>query len=240
MEYTLVDFTNKLKEWFIDSPLFPYYAMSQLKEYEIGLREMTAREKAKQESASSKHPNRHPVHLQEVARQCVENTTTISGDTATFDYGNVVMETNYPHYHILEDTQIIRKRYRATKKSLGSEKYVPIAGKRDYGKVHWNGKTFTKEYSRNVRGSRNRMQSVSHWGLNEDLQHEFQNKDSNAYYNVHYKYIENILDQDVVYKLTSYFGLKLKRKQDSGLIDEFAMQEDVSIESVLEAFDSFM
>ena len=34
--------------------------------------------------------------------------------------------------------------------------------------------------------------------------------------------------------------MKRKRTQDSGLIDEFAYQEDTDVESVLQAFDTLL
>ena len=149
------------------------------------------------------------------------------------------MESNYPHYHILENSPVIRKAYRGTKKTKGSEDMYKIKAQRDYERVMWNGKTFTKEYSRNVSGNRNRINNVSHWGI-VDGESKYINPESNSYLNVHYQYIEKILDNDVVHRLCSEFGLQLKRVSDSGLVDEFANQEGVSVESVLEAFDSFM
>ena len=64
MEYNITDFTNKLKEWFVNSALFPYYDIMQLKDSEVGKRNLTNYEMSKQQSASSKHSDRHPVHLQ--------------------------------------------------------------------------------------------------------------------------------------------------------------------------------
>lgn len=232
MEYSLALFVSKLKEWFIDSALFPYYEISKDSSTEYG--------RSKQYSDAAKHPNRNPTHLKSVAKQCLETTTTsVSENIIEFNYGNAVMETNYPHYHILEDSQVIRKRGQGTTKTKGSQDSEKIFANRDYNRVNWNGKTFTKEYSRNVRGTRNRMKNVSHWGM-VDLQSHYENRDASAYWNVHYKYIENILDQDVVIRLASYFGLKPARKQDTGLVEEFAYQENVEVESVLKAFESFM
>ena len=235
MEYSIGLFASKLKEWFIESALFPYYEISNTNETEYG--------RSKMESAESKHPNRTPTHLKSVAKQCLETTTTESENKVEFDYGNYVMESNYPHYHILEESQVIRKRNQGTKKTKGSQDREKILAKRDYTRVSWNGKTFTKEYSRNVRGSRNRMNSVSHWSI-VNGQSKFTNIDSNAYWNIHYKYIENILDQDVVIKLSSYFGLKPARKIDAGLNEEYGMQEEsgftTEITSLLDAFDTLL
>lgn len=220
VEFSIERFTEKLKEWFVESTLFPYYEIANNTETEYG--------RSRQQSDFAKHPNRHPTHLKDVTRECFETSTIRNDNSISFDYGNAVMERNYPHYHILEDSQIIRKRNKGTKKTKGSQDTENILAKRDYGKVTWNGKTFTKEYSRNVRGSRNRMNSVSHWTI-LDVQSHYENADSSSYWNVHYKYIENILDQDVVQKLASYFGLKRTRKIDSGLGEEHEMQNIINI-----------
>ena len=235
-DYNLISFTNKLKEWFTDSPLFPYYEIGNADN--IGLSDYSTYQATKQ-SAKSKHPNRSPTHLKDIAKECLNTTTIIANDMILFDYGNSIMERNYPHYHILENSPVIRKAYHGTKKSKGSEMYESNVGKRDYEKVLWNGKTFTKEYKKNVRGIRNRMSKVSHWGI-VDGQGKWLNKESNSYLNTHYKYIENILDNDVIYRLASEFGMKLGRKQDTGLIDEFAMQQDTSVENIIDIFGSFM
>lgn len=231
MEYSLALFVSKLKEWFINSSAFPYYEIS--KNQEFGNR---------QQSDFSKHPNRNPTHLKDVAKQCVESSTTNTTENSyEFNYGNAVMETNYPYYHILEDSYVIRKRGRGTKKTKGSQDKEKILANRDYSRVSWNGKTFTKEYSRNVRGTRNRINSVSHWALNEDLAgFHWENANSRSYLNTHYKYIENILDNDVVIRLASYFGLKQARKSDTGLGEEYGMQPEsqytTEINSVLDGF----
>lgn len=232
MEFDINDFAKMLKEWFTSSPLFPVY------EPQTG-NFLTEYQRSRQQSDSSKHPNRHPVHLNEVAKQCVNSTTITSDDMVVFDYGNYVMETNYQYYHILENSPVIRKRGKGTEKSKGSQAKVQDLGQRDYGRVSWNGKTFTKEYSRNVRGSRNRTSSVSHWAI-VNGQGKYINRESNSYKNVHYRYIENILENDVIYKLCSEFNLKPLRKVDTGLVEEFAEQQDTSVENILEVFGSFM
>ena len=65
------------------------------------------------------------------------------------------------------------------------------------------------------------------------------NEGANQYLNMHYKYIDTILD-DIMPIIANEYGLKMKRKQDSGLIDEFADQEGTDIQTVLNAFASFM
>ena len=214
MEYNIIDFTTKLKEWFVSSPLFPKMTGT----YKSGWGYMQTDEE--------KHPNRNPVHLDEAVRQCFDQTTSTSENTISFDLGSETMEHSHPYYHILEDSPVIRKKYRGTEKTKGSQAQIKDVGKRDYGRVEWNGKTFTKEYSRNVRGSRNRIESVSHWAVDSNGRKYFANRESNSYQNVYYRYIENILDQDVVMKLASEFNLTTKRKIDTGFAEEYSMQPE--------------
>ena len=223
-DYNLISFTNKLKEWFADSPLFPYYEIGNADN--IGLSDYSTYQATKQ-SAKSKHPNRNPTHLKDIAKQCLNTTTITADDMVVFDYGNAIMENNYPHYHILENSPVIRKSGKGTTKSKGSQDKYTNKSQRDYEIVVWNGKTFTKEYQKNVRGIRNRMSKVSHWGI-VDGQGKWLNKESNSYVNTHYQYIENILDNDVIYKLASEFGMKVVRKQDIGYQEEYDLQEILS------------
>lgn len=121
----------------------------------------------------------------------------------TFEIGNETAERIAPYYHILQDAQYIRKAGYGTKKTRGSQAKVENLGKRDYGRVSFNGKTYSKEYKKNIRGARNR--------------------ESEYYFNVHYKYIDKILDETLPI-IASELGLKLKRKIDTGLKDEYDFQ----------------
>ena len=162
------------------------------------------------QSDESKHKKRPTPRMlrSQIANSMIESL--IQGETQqTFEIGNADMETNFPYYHILQQAQVIRKRGRGTTKSKGSEDMYKVKADRDYERVIWNGKTFTKEYSRNVRGTRNRIGKVSHWKDGTYL-----NESSNSYANIHYKYIDNILDS-IVQPLADQFGMKLLRKQES-------------------------
>ena len=230
MEYDIYSFTSKLKDYFVNSPLFPIYN-EQFPIWDL--------RNFKKQSAVSKHPFRQPTHLKDKAIECFAKSTIIGDNTIVFELGNEEMERNYPHYHILEDTQIIRKRNKGTEKSKGTQDMIKNVSKRDYGYVYWNGKTFTKEYSRNVRGSRNRANSVSRWAV-IDGKPKWVDAQSNSYLNVHYHYIENILNMDILDKLAFEFNLKRTRTLDSGLAEEYAEQQGTSIENILEIFGSFM
>ena len=216
-EFSLTTFVSTLKDLFLNNSNMPksmlYYMESN------GYLQLN----------SEKHPNREPLHLQESIRESFDNSTTFSENMATFDLGNERMELMHPYYHILENTPYIRKRGQGTEKTLGSQaKVEPI--KRDYEIISWNGKTFTKEYRRNVRGSRNRDEKVTRRYGNVLVRRE-----SNSYKNDHYQYIERIIDS-VNPIIASMYGMKLKRTQTSGLEDDLATERGVDIATIIESF----
>lgn len=212
MEYNITDFTNELRSLMYDK--FPLES---------------------EELKMAKH-KKTPLHIRDVA--FMQNEITVSEDQNIFEIGNVESEEKYPYYHILEDAPVIRKRGKGTNKTKGSQAQIEKAGKRDYGRVSWNGKTFSKEYTRNVRGSRNRIESVSHWTTVNGVQ-TFVNREANSYSNIHYHYIEKMLNGGILDTLADMFGLKRARTIDTGLADEYAEQEGVSVDSILETFGSF-
>lgn len=219
MEYDIALFTERLKSLILMSNAFPYMRNEDLDK--------------------AKHPKRQPLHL----KQALDESATIEvgGNTIrTFDFGNETLEQTHPYYHILENAPVIKKAGKGTKKTKGSQAKVEV-GKRDYEKVSWNGKTFVKEYNRNVRGKRNRITNVSHWTEDYMGRDVFINREANAYLNRHYKYIENILDGSVVDQLALEFSMKVGRKMDTGLGEEYSMQEEsnytTDIISILDSFN---
>ena len=211
MEYNITLFTQTLLDLILNSDLFPY--------------------DKNEEGDRKRHPKRNPLHLNTVVRQ----ETHIVGfeNMESFEIGSDFLESEYPYYHILQNAPVIRKRGKGTNKSKGSQMFVADKGKRDYEQVHWNGKTFTKEYQRNVRGKR--------LNLNNTTMHidgQFINQSVPQYLNIHYKYIDNIVRQ-VAPKIAYKFGMKIDVVENSGLIDEFAEQEGTDIESVLGSLKSF-
>lgn len=192
--------------------------------------------------AKIKHKNR-PLHIRDVA--FMNNPIIYGMDQNTFDIGGESAEKKYPYYHILEDSPVIRKRGKGTEKTKGSQAKIEDLGKRDYGIVSQKRSkkgdkyTYTKEYARNVRGSRKRLGSVSHWASDYNGDKFFINREANAYLNVHYHYIENILNNGMLDTLASEFGLKRKRTVDTGLEEEYLMQEsdiDNTIKDMLNSF----
>ena len=211
-QFSVDSFRDSIFESLLNSPMFPYMRNAS--------------------EDRAKHPKREPLHLKQAIR--TQPHKFAFGETAMFEIGDEMLERTHPYYHILQQAPVIRKRNKGTAKSKGSQIFEKDVGKRDYEKVHWNGKTFTKEYSKNVRGSRiNLSKTTMH------IDGEMINAESNQYLNLHYKYIDNILD-DIVPILASEYGMKLRRKQDSGLIEEFADQEGTDVETVLQAFESML
>ena len=171
-----------------------------------------------EEKDRAKHPNRNPLHLKDAVFDTLVPYHT--PNNITFDIGSDTLESNHPYYHILQDAQVIRKRGKGTDKSRGSQAKVENVGSRDYARVEWNGKTFTKEYSKNVRGSRSLLGKASKWENGK-----FINREANYYANTYYKYLDNMLDNGIVDMLAQEFGLKRMRKVDTGLGEEMALQE---------------
>ena len=166
----------------------------------------------------SKHKNR-PLHIRDVA--FMNNPLEfITDDMYAFEIGNEVAEQTYPYYHILQDSEVINKRGISTKKTRGSQSNVELS-KRDYGKVSFNGKTFTKEYQKNVRGKRSRSAKATRWIGDTKI-----NMEAKYYLNVHYNYIDRILDTVLPF-IASEYGLKLRRKEKTSLADEYIQQNDL-------------
>ena len=207
MEYNLDAFFNSLISYIGSSPLFPYMKDEELDE--------------------KKHPNRNPLHLKDAIFNSIQPIHSLN--SITFDIGNANLENTHPYYHILEQAQVIRKRGRGTTKSRGSQAKVQDVGSRDYERVSWNGKTFTKEYRRNVRGSRSLLDKAQKraWLIDDEgiAIPVYENRQSPYYANKHYHYIENILESGILDMLATEFGMRRMRTKDTGLGEEMALQE---------------
>ena len=218
MEYSISSFTQEILKAIQNSPMFPY-----MYNEEVDLK---------------KHPKRSPLHLKEAL---FTNVVPLpSGDNIMmFDLGSEKLELSHPYYHILQQAKYIRKRGRATEKSKGSQAKVEVA-KRDYEKVSWNGKTFTKEYSRNVRGKRDKMGRATQYIVDYNGEVLKINRESNEYLNRHYQYFDKILDSEMP-NVAQMFNMRLGRKQDSGLGEEYSMQEEsnftTNLVDILNSFD---
>lgn len=172
-----------------------------------------------------KHPDK-PLHIRDVAFR--ENGIVYSplGEQAIMDIGNERAERDYPYYHILEDAPVIKKPGHGTKKTKGSQAQIENLGKRDYGKIDFNGKTFTKEYTRNVRGKRLNLSKISHYVEYDYGKKVFINREAESYLNIWYHYIEKILNNRIVDELANKFELKRKRTQRTNLYDDWNYEQE--------------
>ena len=175
------------------------------------------------------NPNGTPKHgqynreIRDVA--FMDNATQVlTDDMVSFDIGNEYAEEHYPYYHILEDAPVIHKRDRGTEESKGSQGRVANLGQRDYGIVTFNGKSFSKEYAKNVRGSRaSVVDRATRFVTVRGVRYKY-NADSNVYKNVHYHYIEKMLEI-VVPLVAQEFGLEYVGVSSTGLAEEYGLQE---------------
>ena len=223
MEYDLISFTNRLIELFGQSKYMP-----DMGGFYVDKNGHTQKDDVKH----SKRPI--PRDLRTQITNCMISTKVGSEDMTTFDLGSEIMEQYFPYYHILQQAPAIRKRGKATRSSKGSQTFVKSYAKKDYEIVRWNGKTFTKEYEKNVRGSRAKT-NVSKWNSSRTY---FMNESAAQYRNIHYGYIDSINDE-VANLLANEFGMKLMRKKDTGYAEEYGMQYGLTEEEVLDIFSSF-
>ena len=199
MEFSMEKFVNDIRQNLYDN--FPYEedAINQIK-----------------------HKKRLS-HIRDVALGMPYRST----DTMIFEIGNDFAEEYYPYYHILEDAQVIRKRGRGTKLSKGSQDEVEVAGgKRDYGRINFNGKTYSREYRKNVRGERSRVAKATYNIVGSDGRVYKVNKDANYYKNVHFQYIERILN-NVLPWIAADNGLKMSRTQLTSLEEDYKEQQNI-------------
>lgn len=168
--------------------------------------------------------NPKPKHIRDVA--FMDNPIEYIGDDMlVFEIGNEFAEREYPYYHILEDAPVIRKKGQATEKTKGSQDKITNLSARDYGIITFNGKTFSKEYSRNVRGKRASVIQNSTRYINGKKV----NRGANSYQNVHYHYIENML-LAINPILADEFGMKYARVGSADLQTDYILGEtDISL-----------
>ncbi|MBO7715454.1 MAG: hypothetical protein J6S85_17970 [Methanobrevibacter sp.] len=204
MEFTIDSFTKRLRELMYNR--FPY---------------------ENDEMNILKHKDRNE-HIRDVAFKN-NQTISVSENEKVFEIGNDYAEQYYPYYHILEDAPYIRKRDRATDKTRGSQAKVEKLADRDYNKVSFNGKTYTREYARNVRGKRSRLSNVSYWASDGNGDKIWINRESNSYLNTHYQYIERMMNTSILDTLAMEFNLKKARTEITTLKEDFEALNIVDI-----------
>lgn len=199
-----------------------------------------------EERDRKKHPNRTPLHLKDAVFNNLQFVHSI--DSITFDIGSGSLEVNHPYYHILEDSETIHKRGKSTKSSRGSQDRISDKQARDYGRVEWNGKTFTQEYKKNVRGSRSKWNKATRKVYIVDSEGQVfkasVNLQADYYANIHYRYIEKGIEYAIP-MLCADFGLKARRTQSTGLWEEAELQNLIDNDrdfptNIVSALDSFM
>lgn len=209
MEYTIDNFISRLREVMYDN--FPY----------------------EEESINTKKHRNRLGHIRDVAFFNLP-INFVDTNTRTFDIGSEFAEENYPYYHILEDSEVIRIRGKGTTKSKGSQDKISDKKARDYGIVKWNGKTYSQEYRKNVRGVRSRAGKARKVFVDSNGEVYKINENASVYMNVHYHYIERILNATLPF-IAMEFGLKQKRTQDTGLKEEYELQQ--SMLDIIESFE---
>ena len=213
MEYTLESFTKRLRELMYDNfPNLPKRGVN---------------------------PNdtpKHGTHNEEIRDVAFDKNPTqpLDENSYMFEIGNDYAEEFYPYYHILEDSPYIRKRNKGTSKTKGSQAKVEKLSARDYNIISFNGKTYTKEYARNVRGKRNRLDSVDHYTTDSSGRIVLVNREANTYLNEHYHYIEKMMNNVILGQLAAEFKLKQGRTKISSL------QEDYEALNIVDIINSTM
>lgn len=157
---------------------------------------------------------KHKRHLQDA----MQSVIPIGLDGYSFEFGSELDEANDPHYHILEDANVIRKKGRSTTTSRGSQANVSNLAERDYGK--WTiriqklgGKqriAMFQEYRKNIRGKRNQALRAQYKTFDANGKKVIMNNKSPYYKNIHYHYIEKAIDL-VIPSLCAEFNLKQQR-----------------------------
>lgn len=192
----------------------------------------------------AKHPKREPLHLKNALFDNLQ--IVVSPNMVTFDLGSEKAEITHPYYHILEDAQTIQKRKKGTKSSKGSQNNISDPSKRDYGIVNWNGKTYSQEYRKNVRGARNKTKNAQQkiFVVSADgfVSRGIVNSHSTYYNNIHYRYIEKAIELAIP-QLCESFGLKNVATRNTSLADDYQVQESMKeqpmLPSIVDIFNSF-
>ena len=179
-----------------------------------------------------KHAKR-PGHIRDIAL-CLPY---ISNDTMIFELGNEYAEEYYPYYHILEDAQVIRKRGKSTKGSRGSQAEIKELGKRDYGRISFNGKTYSREYRKNVRGERSRLGTATKVVVGSDGKVYRVNPNASYYANKHFQYIERILNNTLPW-IAQEYNMRMGRTELTSLESDFEEQDYSNlISNIINSFE---
>lgn len=207
-EFSLSNFANDIRQNIYDN--FPYES---------------------DEIKAIKHA-KTPLHIRDIAL----GLTYMSNGQMIFEIGNDYAEEYYPYYHILEDAEVIRKKGRGTKLSKGSQAEITKLSDRDYGRISFNGKTFSREYQKNVRGARSRVEKATYNIVGSDGRVYKVNKDANYYKNIRFHYIERILNNTLPW-IAQANGVRMGRTEISSLESDYENQQSENlITSIMSSF----
>ena len=121
-------------------------------------------------------------------------------------------------------------------KIVKKQAQIEKLSQRDYGKISFNGKTYSKEYQRNVRGQRSLADKGTIRVVGADGVVYRINKDANYYKNKHYHYIERILNNTLPW-IAQANGLRMGRTEMSSLESDYESQEhDSLISGIMSSF----
>jgi len=142
-------------------------------------------------------------HMRDIA--LIENQIIAVGDNAYyFEIGNENAQAKAPQYAILENAKVIRRPYKGTNKSKGSQAKIADKGKRDYNVHIWRERTQSKgelfgsfeniqEYRQNI--------DRNYYGRADKAREQIERMKYHYVYNrnwrpnLHWQYIERILNQ---------------------------------------------
>lgn len=208
-EFSLQGFTNSIRQNLYDN--FPY----------------------ENDEIKMKKHFKTPLHIRDVAL----GLPYMSGNMFIFEIGSDFAEENYPYYHILEDAEVIRKRGRGTKLTKGSQAEISKLSARDYSHINFNGQTYSREYRKNVRGQRSRIDKATYIVVGSDGRAYRINSNANYYKNKHYRYIERTLDSTLPW-IANEYGLRMGRTELTSLEIEYSEQQhDSLITSIINSFE---
>jgi hypothetical protein len=119
----------------------------------------------------------------------------VSPEIQYFHLGNESAERRTPHYHILEDSKTIRNPNQGSGETRGSQSRVAKKGKRDYSVYlppSRSDNSLTQEYRQSFKSGRRSYGSAQRRNVNR--RYETRNERRPFRYNIHYAYIERILE----------------------------------------------
>lgn len=167
----------------------------------------------KGKSSSLSHKNVRSGHLVDILPSHIEITSSLDGRECQFTIGDEELESDYPHYHILNDTKLIRKPSKGTSKSKGSQDSVKPS-ERDYGKWSYKTNQFGEiEYGKDGKAVKYQEYRSKNYRGNRAKE----NKSTSTFFsNKYYSWIESTFDK-AVSEACSVLNLSYSRSSSESL-----------------------